>query len=97
MPISLVSMIFIASSSETNFGAEKVVVDILQITESLMSEWISDDAFLHTDGELLDGSGEVAMMASVTNVVSGPEPSGHSQIDGAHPDLEKTATYAKQC
>ncbi|CEL60368.1 glutamate decarboxylase [Rhizoctonia solani AG-1 IB] len=59
---------------------EKVVVDILQITETL-----------------INGSGEGAMMATVTAPPVSKDKAGHSQLDDSHPDQQSTTTYAKTC
>jgi len=60
---------------------EKVVVDILQVTESLMSG----------SGESIMMAG--IQSASTTSA----DKAAHSELDGSHPDQQNTATYAKTC
>ncbi|KAF8605688.1 glutamate decarboxylase [Ceratobasidium sp. AG-I] len=60
---------------------EKVVVDILQITESLMSG--SGEAIM------------MAGIQGAANATTGN--AAHSELNGSHPDQDTTATYAKPC
>lgn len=60
---------------------EKVVVDILQITESLISG--------STEGAM--------MAAVTGPPVTPQDKATHSQLDDSHPDQQSTTTYAKTC
>ncbi|KAB5589249.1 Glutamate decarboxylase [Ceratobasidium theobromae] len=62
---------------------EKIVVDILQVTESLMSN--SSPAIM------------MANVQAAQTVSAGAEKTGHSQMDSSHPELEKPVTFAKPC
>ncbi|CAE6503091.1 unnamed protein product [Rhizoctonia solani] len=60
---------------------EKVVVDILAITESLMN----------------GSSESAMMAAVTGSAVSKDKSNTHSQLDDSHPDQQTTTTYAKTC
>ncbi|KAG8744938.1 hypothetical protein FRC10_009173 [Ceratobasidium sp. 414] len=62
---------------------EKVVVDILQVTESLMSG--SSDAVM------------LASIQAATAAKTAKADAAHSELDSSHPEQKETTTYAKPC
>ncbi|ELU39983.1 glutamate decarboxylase [Rhizoctonia solani AG-1 IA] len=48
-------------------------------------------------GGSVEGSSDVAMMATVTAPAVNKDTAGHSQLDDSHPDQQSTTTYAKPC